>query len=97
MNKHPLVNAGLASLYIVGIVSLIQVFSRWVGEETILIPMTMLSLFVLSAAVMVYLFIYHPVRLYIENQAEYAVTFFVKTVGYFAVITALFVVALLMT
>ena len=56
-----------------------------------LIPILMLSLFTLSAAVMSIIFFYEPFRMYFDGQKQEAVTLVVKTVGYFAV----FVVAVL--
>lgn len=97
--QNPYINAVLAALYIVGIVLLIQVFMAMGkagdGQDNILIPMTMLSLFTLSAAVMGYLFGITPVRMYLDGAKSEAVTFFLRTLMTFAVITAAFVIALL--
>lgn len=84
-------NAALAALYIVLIVLLIQVFASTKGEDTILIPITMLSLLVLSVAVMGFLFISGPFRIYFDGKKEEAVMFFLKTLGTFALFVALFV------
>jgi len=48
----------------------------------------MLSLLVLSVTVMGYLFILVPVQLYIDGAKKEAVSFFLRTVGWFAAITA---------
>ncbi|MEK7176936.1 MAG: hypothetical protein AAB719_01395 [Patescibacteria group bacterium] len=64
-------------------------------EETILMPILMLSLFVLSAAVMGYLFVYEPLRLHLDNQRQEAVSFFLKTVGTFACFVLIFLVFVL--
>ena len=97
--KNPYVNAALASAYIVAIVLLIQTFTflgkEGGGEGIILIPITMLSLFTLSAAVMGFLFVGTPIRMYLDGAKGEAITFFGKTVASFAVITAVLVVALL--
>ena len=99
MNKNPFFNALAAALYIVLIVFTIDMFSSAssMPKETILIPITMLSLFVLSAAVMGYLFIYEPLRLHLDNQRREAMIFFAKTVGTFACFVALFLGILLYT
>lgn len=89
----PLRNALLAAVYIVGIVSVISSFERFLGgtEDTILAPMTMISLLVLSVAIMGYLFVFEPARMYLDGNKQEAVTFFGKTVGIFAVCVLVFV------
>lgn len=90
MIKKALTKALLAELYIVVIVSVIQYTEKMTElPETILIPMVMLSLFVISAAVMAYLFVAEPILLYIDGQKKQAVNLFLFTVGMFALITFL--------
>lgn len=80
----------MAELYIVIIVSVIQYTEKMTElPETILIPMVMLSLFVISAAVMAYLFVAEPILFYIDGQKKQAVNLFLSTVGMFALITFL--------
>jgi hypothetical protein len=88
MTKNPFLNALAASLYIVGVVSFIN-FLQILGEEpeTILIPMAMLSLFVLSAAMMAFLFFFQPVQMYLDGEKKQAVNLFLKTLAVFAFIT----------
>lgn len=92
----PLRNAIFAALYIALIVSVISSFETFFGgtEDTILAPMVMLSLFVLSAAIMGYLFVFEPLRMYLDGDKQGAVTFFGKTVGIFACCAAVFVLLL---
>ncbi len=92
----PLRNAILAALYIVGIVSVISSFEKFFGqtEDTIMAPMVMLSLLVLSVAIMGYLFVYEPLRLYLDGRKEEALPFFGKTIGIFAVCALIFVALL---
>lgn len=52
-------------------------------EETILIPMIMLSLFVISTAIMGFLFLSEPLILFMDNKKKEAVAFFGKTLGFF--------------
>jgi hypothetical protein len=59
--------------------------------------MTMLSLFVLSAAVMGYLFLSEPITLLVENRKREAVIFFAKIVGFFAGFVALFTLLLFLS
>lgn len=90
MNKKPFINALLAELYIVAIVSIIQYgFASSDAPETILAPIMMLSLFVLSAAVMGYLFLLQPIQLYLDGKKKEAIAFFTQTLATFAGITAL--------
>jgi hypothetical protein len=88
MTKNPFLNALAASLYIVGVVSFIN-FLQILGEEPekILIPMAMLSLFVLSAAMMAFLFFFQPVQMYLDGEKKQAVNLFLKTLAVFAFIT----------
>lgn len=92
----PLRNALFAAAYIVLIVSVISSFERFMGqtEDTIMAPMVMLSLFVLSAAIMGYLFVYEPLRLYLDGRKEEALPFFGKTVGIFACYVLVFILLL---
>lgn len=96
--KNPILNAILAGGYIAIIVLTMNVFmslgKEGDGEDTILIPMTMLSLLTLSVAVMGYLFGAEPLRLFLDGQKQEAITFFLKTLAAFAVITAVFALAL---
>jgi hypothetical protein len=92
--KKPFLYALGAVVYIVVIVLGVQATKFFPEKETIIIPMTMLSLFVLSAAVMGYLFLSEPLKLFLEGQKQEAVVFFGKTVGIFACFVALFVVLL---
>ncbi len=94
MIQNPYVNALLASLYIVTLVSGITFASQFTSDtpDTILAPMAMLSLFVLSAAVMAYLFMLQPLTMYLDGKKAQAVTFFIRTVATFAAITFVFLV-----
>lgn len=96
MKKNPFLHALVAAVYIVLIVFVIDTITSIVAlQKTILIPMMMLSLFVLSAAIMGFLFVYEPLQLYFDNRKQEATTFFLKTVGCFACFVALFLMALI--
>lgn len=87
--KKPIVYALTATAYIVFIVSTLNfVFSLEI-KENILMPMTMLALFVLSVAVMGFLFLSEPLILYMEGQKREAILFFGKIVGAFACFVAI--------
>jgi len=92
--KKPFLYALAAALYIVIIVLVVQAVTSALKNqnETIIIPMTMLSLFVLSAAVMGFLFLSEPLYLLIENRKQEAIIFFAKIVGIFACFVAVFTV-----
>ena len=94
MSKNPFVNALAASAYIIALVSSIWSMPQGsIPENSFIGPITMLSLFVLSAAVMGYLFVYQPLCLFFEGKQQEAVRLFLLTVASFAGIT-LAVVAL---
>lgn len=94
--KKPFLYALAAALYIVIIVLAINSITKAniLPKETILIPMAMLSLFVLSAAIMGFLFLYEPLHLYMENHKQEAVSFFAKVVGFFSCFAVLFLILL---
>jgi len=97
MKKNPFLNAVIATAYIIGIVNVVN-FTTHMGEDgagnSVLMPMAMISLFTLSAAVMGYLFLYGPIELYIAGQKKEAVQFFLKTVFTFAITTSILFVFL---
>ncbi len=94
--KKPFLHALAAALYIIVIVLIIHTFGAFLQDEpdTIAAPMTMLSLFVLSAAVMGFLFLSEPLQLLIQGQKQEALVFFGKVVGFFACFAMLFAIAL---
>lgn len=83
MIKNPLINAGAAAAYIGAVVLFI---SQMPGPDpdTLLLPMAMLSLLVLSVLAMSYFFFLIPFQLYFEGKKAEAVEFFGKTVLSFA-------------
>ncbi len=89
MKHHPVKNAFLAGAYIVGIVYLIQAFtSNTAIQKTLIIPIGMLGLLVLSAATMGYLFLFEPYRLFAAGKREEAERFFLITLLIFAILVA---------
>ena len=86
MMKKPFWYALAAALYIIAIVLILNSFnSLMLPEKTVFIPMMMLSLFVLSAAIMGFLFVSEPLRLFLEHRHQEALAFFTKVIGIFAV------------
>jgi hypothetical protein len=88
MKQKPLVNSLLATLYI-ALISLVFYLgnSLKIGNQPILAPIAMISLFTLSAAVMGYLFVYQPLTLYLDGKKKLALNFFLKTTLIFALTT----------
>ena len=97
--KKPFLHASGAALYIVFIVFVTQTVSYFLKSQngTFVPPMTVLSLFVLSAAVMGFLFLSEPLYLLAENKKQEAIAFFGKTVGFFACYVILFAIILFFT
>ena len=95
MTKNPLINALAAALYIVVVASVMYYGLRLAGEtETVIVPIAVISLFTLSAAVMGYLFLYQPLQLYFDGEKKSAVSLFLQTVAIFGGITALILLIL---
>lgn len=94
--KKPFIYALGAALYIAFIVSVISVITSTLPgpDKAIITPIAILSLFVLSAAVMGFLFLSEPFLLYMENKKQEAIVFFAKIVGFFACFAVLFLILL---
>lgn len=92
--KNPYINSIFAEIYIIIVVSAIHLFARPNTPDTFLDPVVAISLFVLSAAVMGYLFLGEPVQLYLNGEKRKAISSFLKTVLGFALITIVATVAL---
>ena len=90
MSKNPIVNALSAFAYIGLVVTLINVVSHTQRNkpDTAFAPVAILSLLVLSASIMAYLFFYQPLLLLIDGKKKAAVSLFMQTAGVFAVFTA---------
>jgi hypothetical protein len=98
MSKNPVLNAAVAFGYIVAIVLVISQFVDGAVEDSgfaLLIPMAMISLFTLSAAVMGYVFLFEPVKMFMAGEQKKGVTLFLQTTGIFAVLVAGLFIALL--
>lgn len=91
MKPNPFLNALGAIAYIGVVVTFLQYVEsiRRDTPDTPLDGLSFISLFVFSAAVMAFLFFYQPVSLLIENKKAEAVSYFLKTLGIFGVITIL--------
>ena len=87
MTRNPFYNALAAATYILLVVSFMQYTAGGKPDDSFFVPLAVLSLFTLSAAVMGYIFFYEPFKLYFNGQKEEAVKLFGKTLGVFAFIT----------
>ncbi len=91
MKWNPFVNAIAASAYIGAVVLFMHFIEslRHDTPDTLLDGMGVISLLVFSAAVMAFLFFYQPVLRLVENKRAEAISYFLKTLGVFGVITAI--------
>ena len=95
MTRNPFLNALAATIYIAVISTIMFYGSQIRGPvHSIVGPITAVSLFTLSAAVMGYLFCYQPAQLYFDGKKKQAVNLFLQTVGIFGAITALLLLLL---
>lgn len=89
MKIHPIFNAVAALAYIGLVVTFIR-FMESVRHDTPDTPidgLAFISLFTFSAAVMAFLFFYQPVLKLTEHKPQEAISYFLKTLGYFGLIT----------
>jgi hypothetical protein len=96
MTNNPFYNAGMALAYIIFVVMTINFGSRWATEQAeanLLLPIGMLSLFVLSASVMGYIFLSKPIIMFLDGKRKEAINLFVQTTLIFAAITAVILLA----
>lgn len=88
MMTKPFMHALAATLYIAAVSSVMYYGPKFSGpKETVAVPIAILSLFTLSAAVMGYLFLAEPIQLYLDGKKKEAVSFFLRTVGIFGAVT----------
>ena len=98
MTKNPFINALIAIVYIVLVASFMYYGGlRLAPIQGVIVPVTMLSLFVLSAALMGIIFFYNPVQMYLDGDKKNALSLLVKTVAIFASSTVLLIIALFVT
>jgi uncharacterized membrane protein len=94
MSRNPFANALVASGYISLLVTLFFYLQRFSDNELgLMAPMLALSLLVLSAAIMGYLFVYQPALLIMEGKESEGTKLFLSTVFAFACITIVIILA----
>lgn len=95
MTKNPFFNSLLATLYIVIIAGVMFYGTEHASPgNSVIVPITIVSLFTLSAAVMGYLFFYQPIQLYFDGKKKEAVNLFLRTLVIFAGITIILLIIL---
>lgn len=95
MTRNPFINALGAILYIIAVATIPFFGKELFGDgKSFLIPIAMLSLFTLSAAVMGYLFLYQPLLLLLDGHKKGAVRLFLQTIATFAGITIILFILL---
>jgi hypothetical protein len=98
MTRNPLLNALVAALYIIAVA--LVLFLTLDNMESlvpeVLIPILVISLFVLSTAVMAYIFLYEPVKLYFEGKNKEGLSLFLKTTGVFGGLVLIFLLVLVL-
>jgi hypothetical protein len=95
MSKNPFLNALAATAYISVVASGIYYAPKAIDHvDGPIVPVAFLSLFVLSAAMMGYFFLYQPLRFLFENKSAEATKLFLATVAVFACITGIVFLAL---
>lgn len=87
--KNPYLNSVYAEVYIVIVASVIHFIGEPNTPDTFFDPIAALSLLVLSAAVMGYLFVGVPIQLYLDGEKKQSVAFFMRTVLSFAALTTI--------
>ncbi len=96
MTKNYFLNALLGAAYVVLVACFMFYAPHVLGpSESVMIPITILSLFVLSVCVMAFLFGYQPLKLYLEGEKKAPLELLVKTVATFAGFTFLLILSLL--
>lgn len=80
-----------AAAYVWGLATLIQRIANLHHDtpDNLTGTIAAFSLFVFSAAVMGFFFVYHPVELLVEGRRKDAMVFFLTTLGTFGILTAL--------
>jgi hypothetical protein len=93
MTKDYFLNALAATAYITLVASVLFYGTQMIPSSVdgIIVPIAFLSLFVLSAALMVYFFLYQPVRLLFEHKPAEATRLFLMTILAFACVTGVLV------
>ena len=98
MTRNPILNA-LAAVGYIAVIATFIIYSPvflaalpLAKAPTVFAPIAALSLFVFSAALMGYLFLYQPLLFVLAGEKKEGTALFLKTVGSFGIIALLFVI-----
>jgi hypothetical protein len=96
--KYAVINAFLTALYIIAIASFLfyapKFFGSNMANNTVLMPIVMLSLLVFSAALVGSLIFGRPVLWYLDGKKNEAIPLLAYTLGIFLIITIAALLAL---
>ncbi len=96
MTWNPYLNGLAASAYIWGLVFLINHIARLHHDtpDNLVGTAAALSLFTFTGVVLATLFFYRPVSLLIESKPKEAISFLLKTLGTFGILTILVILTI---
>ena len=98
MTKNPFLNALLASGYISLVASAMYYSPKYAGSvDAVIVPVAMLSLFVLSSVMIAFLFFYQPIQLYLDGAKKESVSLILRTAVIFAAITGFLIFVLIVS
>lgn len=90
MTKNPFYNSIAAAGYVFLVSTIMFYAPKFIpSEDNVFMPLALISLFTLSAAVTSYLFLFQPLQMFLDGKKQKAVALFLQTVACFAVITFL--------
>lgn len=97
MRWNPFINALAATVYVWGMALLLHYIASLHRDtpDNLIGSTAALSLLVFSAAVMGFLFFYRPALLLLEDKKSEAISFFLKTLATFGIITLFVILAVL--
>ncbi|MFM2339699.1 MAG: hypothetical protein RLZZ360_335 [Candidatus Parcubacteria bacterium] len=97
MKWHPFLNALAATLYITGLVSFLQWIETFKANtpDTLIDGVGAISLFTFSGSVMAFLIFYQPLVRLIDKDYRGGLNYFLATLGYFGLTTAIILTTVL--
>lgn len=97
--KNAIINAGITVLYIVLVASFLTraetIFEESVPKDTVLIPIIMLLIFVVSAAITGFTVVGKPLMWYLDGKKKEALSLLGSTIFFLALIALFFISILL--
>lgn len=89
MTKNPFVNSLIAIVYIALVASFMYYTNHILGStpDSLIMPVSFLCLFVLSAAMMGITFFYQPIKMYLDGDKKNSLALITRTIVIFAAYT----------